>query len=243
MQVFYEEQQLLPFISNDKLFSAVETIFKKIKNTEQSDKDFYKNSVDPFSAIFDASSSGISLEQWLKQEKARQRQKTLQNTIGEFHEEIIGSVAGWERLPVGNLVDVRNLDRKIIGEVKNKHNTTKGSDKKDLYDNLAFALAKPEYKGFTGYYVEIIPKSGATYNKSFTPSDNKTKDRRPENEKIRIIDGCSFYELVTGEKLALEKLYKVLPVVISDCLGVNKARDYSSEQLFHELFAKAFTHK
>ncbi|EKD99513.1 MAG: type II restriction enzyme (Eco47II, Sau96I) [uncultured bacterium] len=240
MQTIYKEQQLLSFITNEKLFSAVETIFKKTQNMVQSDKAFYRNSVDPFSAVFDASSSNITLEQWVNQEKARQRQKTLQNAIGEFHEEIIGSVAGWERLPVGRLIDVRNMSRKTIGEIKNKHNTTKGSDKKDLYDNLEFALNTPEYKGFTGYYVEVIPKNGLTYNKIFTPSDNKVSLRRPENENIRIIDGCSFYDFVTGDEHALERLYKVLPIVISDCLGVSKARDYSSEQLFHELFAKAF---
>jgi len=63
MVTIYEEKQLLPFISNDALFSAVETIINKAKSLEQSDKSFYKNAVDPFSALFDASCSGITLEQ------------------------------------------------------------------------------------------------------------------------------------------------------------------------------------
>jgi len=49
---------------------------------------------------------------------------------------------------------------KIIAEIKNKYNTTKGADKKTLYDNLELALLN-KYKGYTGYYVEIIPKGKA----------------------------------------------------------------------------------
>ena len=239
MSIIYKENQLLPFITNDKLFSAVEKIFFKVKNTVQSDKNFYKNAVDPFSALFDASSSGITLEQWVKLEKTRQRQKTLQNTIGEFHEEIIGGVDGWERLPVGKLIDVKCDHRKIIGEIKNKHNTTKGSDRKDQYDNLEYALNNT-YPGYTAYFVETIPKNRAKYNKEFTPSDNKLSTNRVKNEMIRVIDGGSFYELVTGDRFALIKLYRVLPLVIRDILEVEKLPDYNSELLFHELFAKAF---
>ncbi|WP_010129810.1 Eco47II family restriction endonuclease, partial [Haemophilus sputorum] len=64
-----------------------------------------------------------------------------------------------------------------------------------------------------GYYVEILPVNGKTYDKPFTPSDNKTKTRRPENDRIRQIDGKSFYERVTGNPNALEDLYKMLPEV------------------------------
>ncbi|MBU4380867.1 Eco47II family restriction endonuclease [Candidatus Parcubacteria bacterium] len=235
----HKEQQLLPFISNAKLFLAVETVLTRIKNATKDDRDFYKNSVDPFSAIFDASSAGISLKDWIGQEKARQRQKTLQNAVGEFHKVIIGSVTGWENLPVGKIIDVENIERKIIAEIKNKYNTTKGSDKKGLYDNLKFAL-KGEYKGYIAYYVEIIPKSGAIYNKTFKPSDNKTKVNRKSNKNIRRIDGSSFYEIVTGDKNALEELYNVLPTAICKIQNGNKSHDYSLEPLFHKLYNKAF---
>jgi len=239
-QVVYEETPLLVFISNDALFSAVDTVLSKAKNAIKSERDFYKNSVDPFSALFDAATAEITIDAWVKLEKGRQRQKTLQNAIGEFHEEILGSVANWERLPVGHLIDVISKGKKVISEVKNKHNTTKGSDKKEIYNNLKYALSTPEYKDFTAYYVEVIPKSAKTYNKPFTPSDNRTKTKMPENPNIRIIDGKSFYELVTGDKLALDKLYKVLPRVIADILSKPSITDYSGEELFHTLFTKAF---
>ncbi len=241
MAVIYEETSLLGFISNEKLFNAVEKILKKTEKAKQADKDIYKNSVDPFSALFDASSAGITLADWMELEKTRQVQKTLQNTIGEFHEEIIGSMLGWERLPVGHIIDVVNKDKKIIAELKNKHNTTKGSDKMVLYHNLDMELNTDQYRDFTGYYVEVIPKNGQVYDKPFTPSDNTTKSRKPENSKIRVIDGKSFYALASGDSDALQKLYRALPRVISDILNKPNITNYSTEELFHTLFGKAYS--
>jgi hypothetical protein len=44
---------------------------------------------------------GIPLSSWVRQEKVRQSQKTLQNCIGNFHQSIIASFDGWEDLGTG----------------------------------------------------------------------------------------------------------------------------------------------
>ena len=201
-------------------------------------ENLHSNVVDPFSALFDALRQEISLTDWVDQEKTRQIQKTMQNALGEFHQAIIGSMDGWEDLPVGHIIDDRNMKRKIITEIKNKHNTTKGSDKKSIYDNLNSQL-KGDYKGFTGYYVEIIPKGKRPYDKPFTPSDNVSRKRRPINEKIRVIDGRSFYALASGHKDALKTLYTVLPEVISDILGID-CQNIIKDTLFMDLFNRAY---
>ncbi len=241
MTVLYEEVQLLSFISNEKLFHAVEKIITKAKKSKREDKDIYKNAIDPFSALFDASLAGISLKDWLEVERTRQVQKSLQNTIGEFHEEIIGSMPGWERLLVGHIIDVVNPEKKIIAELKNKWNTTKGSDKVVLYNSLSMELKSEQYSGYTGYYVEVIPEKGKTYDKPFMPSDHTKHIRKPENQRIRIIDGKSFYALASGDPLALQKLYKILPRVIAEIENSPSIADYSSEELFHILFGKAYS--
>jgi hypothetical protein len=233
------KKQLLPFISNKNLYINV----KEVLNTAQkasnlAGKNLYSNVVDPFSAIFDALRQEITLIDWVEQETTRQIQKTMQNALGEFHQAMLGSMSGWEDLPVGHVIDVRNVKRKIIAEIKNKHNTTKGSDKKSIYDNLNSQL-EADCKGFTGYYVEVIPKGRTPYNKPFTPSDNVTKERRPVNEKIRVIDGKSFYALVSGHQEALKMLYTVLPIVIADILGT-KYQKITKDELFMELFNKAY---
>ena len=233
------KQQLLPFISNTNLYIHVRKVLEVAQEASGlAEENFYSNVVDPFSAIFDALRQEITLADWMKQEKARQIQKTMQNALGEFHQSILGSMDGWEDLPVGHVIDIRNIDKKIIAEIKNKHNTTKGSDKKSIYDNLNSQL-RANYKGFTGYYVEIIPKGKKSYNKPFTPSDNVTKTKRPSNEKIRVIEGKSFYSLASGHEEALRMLYIILPKVIADILGTDY-QNLTKDTLFIELFNKAY---
>lgn len=233
------KKQFLPFISNEKLYEHVRDVLNTAQQASNlAGKNLYSNVVDPFSAIFDALRQEITLIDWIDQETSRQIQKTMQNALGEFHQAILGSMDGWEDLPVGHVIDVRNIKRKMIAEIKNKHNTTKGSDKKSIYDNLNSQL-EGDCKGFTGYYVEVIPKGRKPYNKTFTPSDNVTKERRPVNEKIRVTDGKSFYALASGYPDALKMLYTVLPIVIADILGT-KYQKVTKDELFMELFNRAY---
>jgi len=228
----------LPYISDHDLTNAVKEVVKCISKVQaKADKAMYNNVIDPFSAIFDGVTLGISLEDWLKMEKIRQTQKTVQNAIGKFHQDILGSIPGWENLGKG--VDIRNKSLNIIAEIKNKYNTVKGSDKVGIYDYLSHALNHPEYDGFTAYYVEIISKNKTSYNQPFTPSDRKTKTRRPVNESIRQVSGQKFYALTTGESEALSMLFDVLPDVISKVAGVNKLSE-QQQAYFRTLFNRAY---
>ena len=91
--------QDLKFIKKEKLFFLCKRIVDVLQKSANSKEiQLYKNIVDPFSALFDASYQGISLSQWLELEKTRQIQKTFQNEIGSFHQQILGSIDGWEDL-------------------------------------------------------------------------------------------------------------------------------------------------
>ena len=159
--------------------------------------------------------------------------------IGNFHQRVLGKIDGWEDLGVGNVADLVNHDKKIIAEVKNKYNTTKGSDKVRIYDMLSGMLAQPEFRGYTAYYVEVIPKAAKKYDTPFTPPDNTTKGRRVENPVIRVIDGYSFYERATGIEDALSVLYAALPEIIAhEIEGVDPAMNL--EPMFLELFNRAY---
>ena len=103
----------LPFISDSDLKIIVKDVVQKsLDKNKNSEKDLYKNVVDPFSAVFDSLLKNIPLSQWLYLEAGRQQQKTLQNSIGNFHERVIGSVNGWENLAVGQIVDIVNHEKK-----------------------------------------------------------------------------------------------------------------------------------
>lgn len=234
------DKEYLPFISNEALFNAIKKVVSAAMIAEMdADTNLHRNVIDPFSAVFDASIHNISMTQWLEQEKRRQIQKTFQNYIGGFHPEILGAIPDWEDMGRGHVIDLRNKKKKIIAEVKNKFNTTKGTDKKSIYDNIESQLNLTEYSGFTGYYVEIIPKGRKVYNKTFTPPDNTTHTNRSANARIRIIDGKSFYELASGDPNALKKLYDALPHVISDILNT-KPEKIISDGLFNGLFYSAY---
>ncbi len=179
---------------------------------------------------------------WRKAELARQVGKTVQNKIGEFHQNILGSVANWNNLGTGQIVDLRSTTNQIIAEVKNKHNTVTGSKKVDVYDQLA-SLVMPNasiYNGYTAYFVNIIPKNSTRYNRPFTPPDNTTKTNRPSNILIKEIDGASFYHIVTGEQSALRDLYLVLPDVIHQILGRTQLSNTDKIALYR-YFAKAYS--
>lgn len=230
----------LKFISDKDLCSAVTKVVKIIEVAEHDVEDkLHKNVVDPFSALFHGITHSISYKEWIEQEKARQTQKTMQNAIGDFHQEILGSITGWKNLGVGGGLDVINQKKKIIAEVKNKFNTTKGNHKIEIYDAIKAKLKLSKYTNYVGYFVEVIPQGKKKYNKPFTPPDNKTGKRRPTKNKIRVIDGVSFYAMATGRKNALQELFEILPQVIADKhkykLNKKEAREYL------KLFKMAFS--
>ena len=57
---------------------------------------------------------------------------------------------------MGGVVDIICENKKIVAEIKNKHNTTKGNHKKSIYDDLLSVLER--YEGYTGYYVDFTQK-------------------------------------------------------------------------------------
>ena len=194
--------------------SIVDNI-RKIYESQIKNLNLYRNTLDCFSAIIDALIQNITLEEWIIQEKARQIQKTKQNAIGSLHESIMCSIEGVSK-SIG-LIDIESKKLKIVAEVKNKHNTTKGNNKTTIYKDLEKALiTRPR---FTAYYVEILPKNQKTYNMPFAPSDNRSKSKLPKREDIRLIDGKSFYALLTGYDNAIEELYQELPKIVSEIIS------------------------
>lgn len=167
----------LSFIEDQLLENAVSKVLNKGQlAVENVKKKFNRNVIDPFSILFEMSSFELDLDQWTCNEELRQAQKSLANEIGNFHQNILGAIKNWQLLPTGGIVDIINQEAQVIGEIKNKHNTLKGSDKSGLYFKLADLVMRKGhiYKGYSAYYIEIVPKKTARYNIEFTPSDSRT---------------------------------------------------------------------
>ncbi|HIF9355701.1 TPA: Eco47II family restriction endonuclease [Photobacterium damselae] len=207
---------LLEFISDEDLFSEVRLLVQKtLAKRKIADADFTKNVVDPFCSLFEGPAFADHIA-WKSSELMRQTQKTIQNHVGTFHQKILGHVDGWHDLGTGSVVDLVNDELKIIAEIKNKYSTVTGGDLSNKYyslDNL-ISPKHSKYKGYTSYFVQIIPKKPERYNTPFTPSDKEKGSLCTSNELIRVIDGASFYQIVTGRKNALRELHSVLPKVI-----------------------------
>lgn len=229
------DNKYVTFIPDHSFVNAARKVIDAIKRAE-TDRDFFRNTIDPFSAIFDTAFHDISLSNWFESEKGRQVQKSLQNAIGTFHQDILEAMPGWESM--SEVLDIKNTDKKIIAEIKNKYNTTKGNHRTAIYDDVKSLLSRPEYAEYKGYYVEVLPENRRIYDKPFTPSDNTTSTRRPKNPNIRIIDGKSFYALASGHAGALKDLYKALPNVLADVMGAD-AQGTINDPMFNLLIDKA----
>lgn len=229
--------------NREKLKEALKPLVIAKYKAQKEEKDLYRNTLDCFSAVIEASISEFTLDDWLESEAIRQAQKTLQNEVGNFQQAAFGAIEGVEDLGVGGVVDLIAKDKKVVAEIKNKWNTTKGNHKTQVYDDLLMMINAN--KGFTGYYVEILSRKGRKYNKPFTPSDNKTKQRRPTNKSIRVIDGRSFYELLTGNENALKEIYLQIPDLTAEILDeslnvVVSVDQVKNDAFFPKIFDKVF---
>jgi hypothetical protein len=240
----------LNYIDDD---DGLEQIIKSIldigiERKKEAEKKFTQNVIDPFGSLFEAAAFNVDHKTWKNSETIRQCQKTLQNHVGDLHQKILGKVIGWTDLEKGSVIDLLNEDKKIIAEVKNKYNTVTGGKLADQYYSLD-RLVMPKasiYRGHTAYFVTIIPKNPLRFNKPFQPSDKEKGAKCPENELIRIIDGASFYALVTGDENALYDFYTVLPNIIENIFS--KCYDQAGFRIpdkaaFSKYFDMAYTKK
>ncbi|MGL4766975.1 MAG: Eco47II family restriction endonuclease [Formosimonas sp.] len=227
----------------DLLRHVTRVVDKGLAGMVKAEKDEARNGLDPFSALFDASVQGMTLDEWLIAEQRRQAQKTLQNALGHFHQAVLSSVQGCS-IPAENFIDWVNDERQMVAEIKNKYNTVKGSSLKDVYEELNLAVngKTSKYRGYTAYYVTIIAAKPERIHRCFTPSDNSNRSKKAEHERIIEIDGVSFYDLVTGEHGALAQLYAVLPELIERVL-TDKTRavgPLASQVRLVDFFEKTF---
>lgn len=210
------------FISDDHLLSCIGNLHKaylKAKNNITK-KNFYTNKVDTIKLTFDSKFNDIDEESLIQSEILRQIDKSINNSIGTFHEQVIGGINGFE---VGNLsgFDIKAKDNTLFADIKNKHNTMNSSAAEALFQKLA--RYANDYKKAKCYWVQILAKgsfcelwSGDINGKEYSHS------------RVYKISGDQFYALLSGKQDALLQLYKALPKAIKDYLN---SIEHSNEAL------------
>ncbi|CDN75750.1 Eco47II family restriction endonuclease [Elizabethkingia anophelis] len=198
------------FISDEHLLMCINNLHKsylKAKNNI-SKKTFYANKVDTIKLTFDSKFNGISEDNLIQAEILRQIDKSINNSIGTFHEQILGGIKGYE---VGKLsgFDIKATDNTLFADIKNKHNTMNSSSAEALFQKLA--RYADDYKKANCYWVQILAKG--SFNEHWKGDIN---GKEYSHSRVFKISGDRFYALLSGENDALLQLYKALPIAIDD---------------------------
>lgn len=213
----------LNYISDEHFLKCIANLHKsyiKAKN-DISRTGFYKNKIDTIKLTFDSTFNDIDEESLVKTELLRQVDKSINNSIGTFHEEILGGIEGYE---IGNLsgFDIKAADDTLFADIKNKHNTMNSSAAESLFQKLK--QYADTYKNATCYWVQVLAKG--SFNTRWTGDIN---GKEYSHSRVYKISGDQFYKLLTGEEDALFQLYKALPTAINDYLGTVEKRSAASE--------------
>lgn len=207
----------LAYISDDHLLTCIDTLHKTYLRAKNkiTKKSFYENKVDTIKLTFDANFNEINEEMLIQSEILRQIDKSINNSIGTFHEQILGGIKGYE---IGKLsgFDIKAYDNTLFADVKNKHNTTNSSSAEALFQKLA-SYANT-YKTAKCYWVQILAKN--SFNENWKSEIN---GKEYAHSRVYKISGDKFYALLSKQDDALFQLYKILPVAIKDYLKYNSS--------------------
>ena len=197
-------------------FIADEDIFIHVKETVQrysasiNLKEFNKNIVDPIKLTFDAKVYGRTMEEVVASECIRQMDKSNNNHIGYFHQNLFKYAGNGWSVPTEGF-DVVNEEKHIFVEMKNKHNTMNSAAAQKTYMKMQNKIIRDSRA--TCMLVEVI----ATHSQNKTWIATVDKERF-DNEHIRRVSIDKFYEIVFDDSLAFAKLCKILPLILDDVI-------------------------
>ncbi|MEI7587314.1 Eco47II family restriction endonuclease [Runella sp.] len=172
-------------------------------------KNFYSNKVDTIKLTFDAKFNDIDEEALIQSAILRQIDKSINNSIGTFHEQVLGGIKGFE---VGNLsgFDIKAVDDTLFADI-HYYNIDKHYEEA-IFNRLAH-YAK-FYKKAKLYLVEILAEDSFCEKWSIEVGDGKYS-----HKQIYKISIDQFYALLSKQNDAYFQLYKSLPIVIKDFLS------------------------
>ena len=216
------KSKYVDFISDEHFLKCIEDLHDSYSKAKEniSKKKFYNNKIDSIKLTFDAKFNKIDEESIIETEILRQIDKSINNSIGTFHEQILGGIEGFE---VGKLsgFDIKANDDTLFADIKNKHNTMNSSAAESLFQKLA--RYADTYKQAKCYWVQILAK--ASFNEKWMGEIN---GKEYSHSRVYKISGDQFYSLLTGNENAFFELYKALPSAISDFLDKLKKKKIMS---------------
>lgn len=225
----------LSYISDSHLLECIGIFYDsylRAKNDITKNK-FYNNKVDVIKLTFDAKFNDIDEESLIKAEVLRQVDKSFNNSIGTFHENILGGIKGYE---VGKLsgFDIKAVDNTLFADIKNKHNTMNSSSAEALFQKLA--RYADDYKQAKCYWVQVLAKNSFC---ELWKGDINGKEY--SHSRVYKISGDLFYALLSGKEKAFFDLYEILPIAIDDYLNsIKQVKSKNKNSALDEIKSTAY---
>lgn len=217
----------LGFISDENIYNHVkETVLRYSASLDL--KKFNKNIIDPIKLTFDAKVYGRTMEEVVASECMRQMDKSNNNHIGYFHQNLFRYAGNGWTVPTEGF-DVVNEERHIFVEMKNKHNTMNSAASQKTYMKMQNKIVRDSRA--TCMLVETI--ATRSQNKTWVVTVDKEQFN---NENIRRVSMDKFYEIVFEDASAFARLCKALPDILDDVIA-NMSREINDNTVFAELAA------
>ena len=230
----------LNFITEEKFKRHVRaTIMKYGEKLESYDlKKFNSNLIDPIKLIFDKFVYRTGWEEIINNEIFRQRDKSSNNDIGYFHQNIFSYFegcevpqAGWDviyRNPNGIQMPDGDVVHTIYVEMKNKHNTMNSASSAKTYIKMQGQILEDD--DCACFLVEAIAKK--SQNIKWT---TKVDGKNVQHRLIRRVSMDQFYAVLTGDEAAFYKMCMALPGVIHSVVNEEGSVTVPDDTVIDEL--------
>lgn len=220
----------LDFITRDELKKHIKKTMKEYGEILKSInlKKFNSNLIDPIKLTFDSKIYNKEFKQLITEEISRQRDKSNNNAIGYFHQNIFDYIKKCEVQDEGFDVIFETENSKIYIEMKNKHNTMNSSSSQKTYMKMqSLLLREPNAEC---YLVEVIARRSQNIVWSMQVDKVKYSD-----ERIRRVSIDQFYSKVTNDVNAFKKICDKLPLLIDEILTETPSLSVQVDTVFDEI--------
>lgn len=208
-------------------------------------KKFNKNIIDPIKFVFDKALYGLTWKELVDREILRQKDKTVNNSIGYFHQKIFqyihrngclisvpengekalamcGDIGGWDVVFENKsrlFIDPNTSVKRLYVEMKNKHNTMNSASSSKTYQKMQRQIVEDD--DCACFLVEAI--ASESRNDAWVLNGKS-------NKKIRRVSMDEFYGIVTNDSLGFFKICEALPSTIRKILSCRKNVDLQSPE-------------
>lgn len=221
------------FIEREAFKDVVRHTIQKYQNVFRSYRlvDFNNSIVDPIKLLFDNKISRETWEETIRKEINRQRDKSNNNEIGTFHQQLFRHVpncvvptAGWDVI----FTDPNEPHDKIYVELKNKHNTMNSSSAQKTYIQMQNQILNDDH--CKCYLVEVI----STHSQNEIWS-SRLDGRRVSHRLIRVVSIDRFYSEITGIPDAFYRICMSLPEIIDEIMSEGGFHTTQNDTVIQEL--------